>query len=232
MGLTWSPENAKPVVLDRAAGTVELSPRKSKVLICGCGLGKQHAPITDLSWEVWCINLIPAFYRGKVRADRWFDIHQRQAQTEQDLKWIAECQVPIYVPEDLVDAGPMCVRFPFERLEREFGTAYWACTFAYQIALALSEGFEEIGLYGVELAYGTRRERTVEYACVSWWLGYAAACGVKVSVPPGSRMARHPYRYGIEYKAEIDDVNALLSQLEKFDVADAQRRRERESVGG
>jgi hypothetical protein len=106
----------------------------------------------------------------------------------------------------------MAVPYPLAEMEDRFG-GYWACTFAYQIALALSEGFTTIGLYGVELAYGTPRERTVEWANVAWWAGYAEAKGVTLELPAKSRIGRHTHRYGLEYEAEKIDTEHYLSYV-------------------
>lgn len=223
-GLERSPIGSwrKTEIVDPRNGVVAVTPPGKKVLIYGAGLHHRQAPLDDESWEVWCINLIPALdSMGKLRADRWFDIHQRLAQTDDDLKWIGEvCPVPIYVPEDLLDAGPRCVRFPHERIIATFGSANFACSFAYQIALALYEGYKTIGLFGVELPYGTRRERTVEWASVAFWMGYATACGVHFVLPQGSRLAQHPFLYGIQYKEEIEDVEKYLKVLASYGTAE------------
>ena len=230
--LAWSPLNQPPAILDARDGRVAWDQSRSKVCIYGAGLGRDEAPLDDPCWTVWALNLVPPLDRqGRVRADAWWDIHQREAQTADDLRWIARCPVPIYVPADLLDASPLAVRYPIERVEAAYGS-YFVCTFAYQIALALLEGFREIGLYGVELAYGTLRERTVEFACVSWWMGYAEATGVVFHLPHGSRLGRHPFRYGLEYRDEIGDVNRYLKTLARNDAEDARARTARASVGG
>ena len=213
--LKWSSLNAKAEILSAADADVYMTPHRTKVVIYGAGLGHRRAPLEDPDWEVWCLNTIPAFLPdGSVRADRWFDIHQKVAQSKDDLRWIASCPVPIYVPRDMLGLGPTTVLFPLQQVEQRFGKSYWTCTFAYQIALAMLLGFDDIGLYGVELGYGTRRERSVEWACVSWWMGYATASGVRLHVPKESRLGQHAHRYGFEYAAEIDDVNEYLRQTE------------------
>lgn len=194
---------------------VLVGPKRTRrmVAIVGAGYGKEQAPLDDPDWDVWALNVIPPVDKHeRLRADRWFELHQRHAQSDLDMQWIAKCPVPIYVPPDLLDASPNAVRFPLERLEARFG-AYWTCTFAYQIALALDEGYAEIGLFGTELAWGTARERTVEYACVSWWMGLAQGLGVKCLVPRGSMLGRHRYRYGFEYDAEKQHVENYLGRL-------------------
>lgn len=216
--LTMSPFNCSEYTVDVAAGVVEEMPKRDGVIIFGAGHGHREAPLDDPRWSVWALNTVaPLDSLGRLRADRWFELHQRCAQTEQDMAWLAKCPVPLYVPPDLVDVNPLCVRFPLEKLEREFAP-YWSCTFAYQLALAMSEGYTHIGLYGVELAYGTPRERTVEWACVSWWLGFAAALRIKIYLPRHSRLTQHSHRYGLDYDAEknaTDDYIELTRELDR-----------------
>lgn len=223
-----SPLNATHYEIDVLAGTVVCQPEREKVVIYGAGIGANEAPLDDPTWEVWALNLVPPLdSEGRLRCDRWFDLHQREAQTADDLRWIEKCPVPIYVPPDLVGASPVAVRFPLEAIERVF-PSYWACTFAYQIALALHEGKKAIGLYGVELAYGTLRERTVEWACVSWWIGYAEGLGVEIHLPSRSLMGRHFHRYGVEYRAEKRAVEAYVEGTRRMDA----RREDEKGMGG
>lgn len=216
---------------------------RRKVCIYGAGLGKNEAPLDDPEWSVWALNLVPPIDKlGRLRCDLWFDIHQRKAQTADDLRWIAMCPVPIYVPPDLADASPRAVAYPLDEVEETLRSRYWTCTFAYQIALAMHfnatakvpaynhtrgdsalEPCDEcrthldaqrlvtdIGLYGVELAFGTERERTVEWACTAYWIGRAQQSGIRIHTPRRSLLGRHFARYGFEYTEEIDAVNALM----------------------
>lgn len=208
--LIHSPLNAPPTIEDRTNGV--LSPRvRPYIAIIGAGYGMDEAPYEDPDWEVWGLNVVaPLDRQGRLRCDRWFELHEAHAQSEDDMTWIAACPVPIYVPPSLMDASPNAVAFPLAAIERVFG-GYWACTFAYQIALALYEGVERIGIYGAELAYGDARERSVEWACVSWWLGFAEARGVTIHAPERSRLGQHPYRYGFEYDAEKRSTEKYLA---------------------
>jgi hypothetical protein len=226
-----SPANAGLSVANAEQGVVAyptgVAPRR-KVIIAGAGHGKFEAPYDDPEWECWALNVCGAWdSEGRLRADRWFELHEAKAQSPDDMEWISKCPVPIYLPrafaaEFIPQRHDSCVEilpgedrhrrmwngtipnamaFPLEMLEERFG-GYWACTFAYQMALALAEGFTDVGLYGVELAWGTPRERTVEWACVSWWAGYLEAKGVRLHLPERSSLGRHPFRYGIEYDEE------------------------------
>lgn len=222
----WSPLNRPPAVSDALAGVIAL-PSRDRVCIYGAGLGRREAPLDDPTWEVWALNtVLPMDASGRIRADLWWDIHQRVAQSEQDLAWFRALPVTLMTAEDMLDLGPHCVRYPLERVKAHVADGPFACTFALQIAYALSVGIRDIGLYGVELAYGTERERSVEWASVSWWMGFAEARGVTFHLPSLSRLGRHPNTYGLDYEQEIDEVTMYLQVMEEA-AADG-----RLSVGG
>lgn len=236
-----SPYNASGRVV---GGRVICEPRRPYVAIVGAGHGKDEAPLEDSHWEVWGLNVVPVVDRkGRFRADRWFELHEMHAQSEDDMLWITQvCPVPIYLPPQEVDCDILlpqhlspCVRdrdglgwingvetnvvpYPLEEVEALYGGGYWACTFAYQVALAMMEGFERIGIFGAELAYGTDRERTVEWANLSYWVGFAEARGIEIHLPAKSRLGRHTHRYGIEYDAEkkaTEDYLGLMEHVSK-----------------
>jgi hypothetical protein len=215
-----SPHNEWLRVVDRGIRPGD-EPRRNKVLIYGAGLYRDEAlpKLDDPTWEVWALNLIPPFdSAGRLRADVWFDLHQRKAQTADDMRWIAACPFPIYVPPDLEDASPNAVHFPLAEIETTLGSDYWACTFAYQMALVLVGPFTDIALYGVELAFGTQRERSVEWACVAYWLGRIEERGLRVHLPAHSTLGSHPARYGFEYDAEIDAVKRYVDRVGQDDT--------------
>ena len=77
------------------------------------------------------------------------------------------------------------------------GRAYLTSTAAYALALAITEGVDEIKLYGVHGA--TELEYIQQRPCIEWLLGLAQGRGIKVVVPdispilhgeryPGSRL--------------------------------------------
>lgn len=226
--LSHSDLNASPKVVDREP-VFDVATKRKKVCIYGNGLFKAEAPLGETDWEVWALNLIPPLDTfGRLRADRWFDLHQRCAQSPDDMIWIGRCPFPIYLPPDLVDASPNGLNYPLEAIEDFFSVSYFTSTFAYQVALALYEGCEHVGVYGAELAYGTQRERTVEYACLMYWIGRAVERGVVVEVPKESLLGRHPGRYGFEYRRELESIKRYTDYLDQGDEA---RRRHKDGGG-
>ena len=149
----------------------------------------------------------------RLRADRWFEIHPptEDIQDPHDMHWLRECPLPIYTTEPFPD-NPNAVVFPVDRLASAYKD-YFSCTFAYQIALAIDEGFQEIAVHGLELIYGTQREATVERACVDWWLGYAQGRGIKVTIPADDMVTKHWARYGFDYWREAKMVEEYGGSL-------------------
>lgn len=178
--------------------------RRAKVAIVGALPSKALTPWDDPDWDVWGMNLIETLdRRHRFRADAWFDMHQLSAQSESDIRWLKKCPVPLYVPDaEIAALNPLAVIFPLATIELATGRSYWACSFAYQLALAWRLGYKEVGLFGIDLSRGTLRERTVEWACTSWWAGFLEGQGVMVSVPPGVCFGLHYGRYGVEYDKE------------------------------
>lgn len=223
----WSPLNLPPALYGTVPsldgiGRRDGYPRK-KVAILGAGCARFSAPAEDATWEIWTCNcLVLADSKGRVRADRWFELHPLDVQTEKELAFMRACPVRLYTVEDYRAQGfPMSVRYPLEHvIEATGGQDYFSCTFAYQLAFAYAESFREIGLYGVCLPFGTRREQTVERACVEWWLGWLEGKGVRLHLMAEDGLALHPPnwtstaprpRYGINYWDEKQCIERLMA---------------------
>lgn len=183
-------------VVDAKLGRV-ICPHR-QVAIIGAGPGRERAPYGDPAWCTWALNEIPQ------RAwTRHFELHPMSVQSERDLDILARQDAPCYVLE--LDARVRhAVRYPLERVRAAGFRDYFTCTFAYQIALALTDGFEVIGLWGLSLSRGTGRERLVERACVEYWLGVAEGRGVRIVEDSG--LARQPYLYGYDYHEEMEEI--------------------------
>ena len=184
-------------VVGAAAGIVKCEHRKAAII--GTGPGRRSAPWGDLSWCKWAINEI-----WQPELDRHYELHPMSVQSERDLAWLAQCPTPCYVLNLAECDGKVknAVQYPIQRVLAMPGARDWfTSTFSYQVALAILDGFEEIGLWGVDLRLGSPREQTVEWAGLSWWLGYAAGRGMKVTLD-GDYTWTHPGRYGYDYHYE------------------------------
>ena len=211
--MTLSRYNANAISLN---GEVIVSPSRRKVAIIAADPSYQEAPFNDDTWEVWGCNSLWALCKdkyGNFRADRWFEMHPMSVQTKEEEAAIRYCPIPIYMVERTMPEGSNCVPYPFKAVQQAFPYRYFTCTFAYQIALALWQGFTTIGLFGVELDQGTSRERTVEKACVEFWLGVAIGMGIEVGVPESSKLMWQDRLYGYDYHAEVEEVSTIVDGI-------------------
>ena len=176
-----------------------------KVALIGSAPGWAQALELDDSWAIWCLN---EQYRLSEeltsRATRWFELHgdtplTRARRPADHWERLDALQIPVYTLYDLPRIRN-AVDFPIEEVAAI--QDYFACTFAYQIGLALLEGVKELRLYGTPLVGA--REALVERPCVEWWLGYAAGLGVQVSIHHASPygLGKQPYRYAYNDQPE------------------------------
>lgn len=212
-------------IVDREAGLVRVQPRRTKLaLVGGVTPLRVGIPWDDESWEIWGANF---FWTSMPRATRWFEIHIPSVLTAAEKRAVAASTVPVYMRRAYPWA-PLSVRFPIERvLDSDIigtnpptwlrRTEQWAnvftCTFCFQLALAITEGFDEIGLWGIDFSRGSARERTVEWRGVAYWLGVAQGLGTKVTLPKGCTLLDHGPRYGLDYWDEVFAVRQQLAEL-------------------
>ena len=162
------------------------------------------APWDDDSWEHWGHASSRAWYRREL--DRYFDLHPRACwsrggkKTSLYPKWLKRNTVPIYM-QDKFDEIPASIRYPKGRVLTEFSFAHHRHHFrnqvAWMVALALIEGVDTIGLWGIE--YGTRSEYQIQRGSCEYWLGLLDGRGVKVVLPEQCTLLNDPRRlYGYE----------------------------------
>jgi hypothetical protein len=189
-------------------------PRKKVALVGASQLDKaERPPLEDKTWDVWgCNSLWPLCMdtQGRFRADAWFEMHPLSVQTPQERLDMDDCPVPLYVLGK--ELQPHWRTYPLTSIRQQFGERdYFTCTMCYQVAVALVLGYQEIGLWGMELWQGTPRERTTELRGLEYWLGIAKGRGVTVTLPDYSCLIQHPYLYGYDYVKEADYTEAEVA---------------------
>lgn len=206
------PCSAHIQVVDPHTATVMPSDgrKRKKVCIVGYAENSRHlAFYDDPDCEIWGVNQV---YRFIPRMDRNFQIHRdwhnekKWAPGTDQTKWITESPIPTYmIAHD--PAMPNSVTYPLESVWRALdlaappddprgGRDYATSSIAFMLMLAIAEGFEEIGIYGIDLIIG--REYFFEKACVEFYLGMAHAKGIAVHLPENSALLWQSHRYGYE----------------------------------
>ena len=192
---------------------VPTQPKKSKVCIVGYAENSRHlAWYDDPDCEVWGVNQL---YRFIPRADRWFQLHQNWnnpeywAQGTDQAAWLQQAQCPIYMVE-ADPTIPMSLPYPKDWVKSELKChEYFTSTIAFMLALAIAEGFQSIGMYGIDLIIG--REYQFEKACVEFYFGIAHARVIEYHLPPNSALLWQSHTYG--YETEPDYGFYSLSKL-------------------
>lgn len=204
------PACADMTITDAQAGLVEATPKRRKVALVGFATNTIHlVPWTDPDYEVWGMN--QGHMHFKRRADRWFEMHQPEyTEDVRDPNYYAFLQslpIPVYMIDKRPDI-PNAVRFPIEAALQVAGRDYFTSTIAYMMAIAIMDGFEEIALYGINLAIGD--EYFYQKACAEWWIGLAEGKGIRVYVPRASAMLKQWNRYGYHPEASPNALTKIL----------------------
>lgn len=191
---------AEVALLDKEQAVVQVIPRRRKVAIVGFATNTLHlVPWNDPEFEIWGLN--QGYLHMHRRADRWFEMHAPEATADvrdpDYLEWLgAQRDFPIYMIQTNPEI-PNSVRFPIEQAIQYAGPSrrdYFTSSPAFMLALAGMEGFEEVHLYGINLAIGD--EYFFEKACAEYWIGLLEGRGIKVYVPTASSLLKQYRRYG------------------------------------
>jgi hypothetical protein len=191
----------------------DIPKRAPKVALVGFASSSKHlAPYTDHSWEIWGMNEL---YKQVPRWDRLFEIHtlehlrsesSREGQGEPHLTWLRKQPgpgdplfCPVYMQKHFDDI-PASVELPVAELAAmgiPGDPPYFTSTPAYMIAMAIAMGYEEIGLWGIDLLES--QEYQYQRPCAEFWCGYAIGKGIKITIASTSALCKANYLYGFTY---------------------------------
>ena len=175
---------------------------RDKVAIVGFTDHRVQALELDRSeWEIWGLNELHRYHSWEL-FDRWFEVHKREdiEQDEQHIEAMAAMGIPVYMQRHHDDI-PNSVAFPRERIMEALDSGYFTSSIAWEVAMALMMGFEEIHVYGVDMAQET--EYAEQRNCLEFWLGYARGRGCKVHVPATSDLLKSIGQYGFGVEGDL-----------------------------
>jgi len=143
-----------------------------QVSIIGKGSGWEDAPASGEIWGVTQLILrrpVSLVIDMNVYEDgRWGEVERLEAL---EVKRLCMDQ---YIPFIGLD------NYPLRQVVKHFGTDYFSNTVDYALALALFRDYDEIDLYGVNMASMT--EYASQKAGVEYWVGRAHGMNCKVTV--------------------------------------------------
>ena len=142
-----------------------------KVILIGKATGWEDAPMEG---ETWGVNDL--LLRRPVKLA--FQIHDIPTVFKRNPKEINEINrlgIPVITSMEH-ELLPNAVVFPLDKMPSK----YFNNSIAIMIAYAIYKGATEIEMYGVALL--VEREYAYQRPCVEFWIGYALAKGIKVTV--------------------------------------------------
>lgn len=179
--------------------------------------------------ETWGINAMGDVYA----CDRIFHmddvrIQEVRAAARPDsniaamLEWMRQHPGPIYTSR-LHPDYPGLVEFPLEEVINDLGYTYFNSTAAYAVAFAVAANVKKISLFGIDYTYANAHHAEKGRACLEFYLGIAAARGIKISIPRISSLmdacypaSEHTYGYDTrEVKLERQGERMKVSFLPK-----------------
>lgn len=203
-----------------------------KVAIVGCSDTKTLAPYDDKSWDIWAMN--NAFGHVK-RPAAWFEIHPikfeggqywrrklirpgvfewskefRGQEMMAYLEGIAKLDCTVYMRQHW-DIVPKSVPYPLEEITAKFGR-YFTNSVSYMIALAILQGYREIGCWGVDMATAT--EYGPQRPSCEFFLGIAAGLGIKITIPKQADLLKTKFLYGFEEREQCEWEAKMISMLD------------------
>ena len=153
------------------------------------------APYGNSNWDVWSCS--PGTYGVIPRSDRFFELHRY----EPGQPWMSPeyCEFLrnhpfVYVAEERSEL-PNGRLLPLQEMIQRFSPYFFTSTIAYMMALAIMEGYEKIGLFGIDMA--AESEYMDQRLGCQFFATLARANGIEVGVPPESDLFRPAPLYGV-----------------------------------
>lgn len=203
-----------------------VEPKPLKIAVIGTAPSSRLlAPFNDPSWTIWGCS--PGNMNTLPRFDAWFEIHgnllwpANKHYGEPYIEWLKKLSCPVYMQEDRMYGVPNAVAYPMKAMVKEFGGDFFTSSFSWMMALAISMGAKEIGLYGVDMA--SRDEYILQRPGFYFFRHMARVKGVKVTAPNESDIMQSPGLYGFsdvqpfarKLHARKEEVRGRLSQMEQ-----------------
>lgn len=190
-----------------------------KIALVGTSVtSRAKAPYEDSSWQIW--STARNYDMGK-RYDRWFELHGieylKNLRVEPEhLKFLESAGNKLILREPYPDY-PDAILYPKDEVLEYFRAAnprlgkYFTSSIAWMLGMAIMQGPEEIGIWGVDMAldeeYGHQR------CCCEALLGFAIGKGIKISLPDETPLLRSTHLYGFESPPPMAQM--LLDRVEE-----------------
>jgi len=181
-----------------------------KIAIVGLATSTHDAAPFDTDWEMWGLPWDNGYW---FRYDRLFEMHDLELLKKPESKRpkdymerLRTCHIPLYMQKENF-LNPHIKKYPLIEVIDYIGD-YFNSSIAYMIALAIYEGCDEIGIWGVDMT--DSEEYAYQRPNAEYLLGLAHGLGINLSIPEqsslltfnakgiplGAMFPHYPKRYG------------------------------------
>ncbi len=173
------------------------------------------APYNDPSWEIW--NIGANQIHGQ-RFDRWFELHTKDVLLsakawDERLPFLKEAGDKLFIGHPCVSEElPNARMYPLKDITDTFGN-YFTSTVAWMIALAIYEGVDQIGLWGVDMIGDL--EYSYQRSGCEYMLGIAKGRGIKIVLPSQCPLLRAERMYGFEFTRLGSEISQMNEELDR-----------------
>lgn len=197
---------------------------KRKVAIVGYAPSSRDlAPYNDKTFKIWGVNEL---YKIVPRVDVLFELHDRKwfrskARNPRHLEWLKTTEIPVFTLQKFNDI-PASIKYPIEDVKKFLApyNGYFTNSISYMIALAIMLQFDEIHIYGVDMA--TDEEYQFQRPSVEFYLGIAAGIYKTsgkcfVYIPPECDLLKTMFQYGYEsdnMTAAVKKIDARIKEIQ------------------
>ena len=178
------------------------------ITILGTGATLTRCPEKKIeNGEYWGCN--GTYKKVKIELDKLFimkDLYLTQYNKEKTLiKDINEKDFPVYTLGKYPEIKNN-IQYPVKEILKEFKIGYFLTNISYMLALAITKKPKCIGMFGVDMNFGTNIEyMRNEKSCIEFWLGVATGRGIEIHIPVQSTVMKrkgHGAFYGMKVKKE------------------------------
>lgn len=185
----------------------------NKVCIVGFAGSWDETPFDDETFDIWGINELYMQVRERFGKDRrfthWWEIHNPMSPSRNipsHHEFLKTWDKPLFMQKHY-DWIPQSIQIPKNDIIAffnqnfiidKFGGSFsdYSNQISVMTALAIMMGYEEIRIYGVDMAQ--QSEYAWQRASCQFFIGYAAGLGIKVFIPLTSELCKYPNFYGFE----------------------------------
>ena len=148
----------------------------------------ENRPPLLVDAETWTINyMAAAIYCDRIIHVDPIHAYEGHPVVREFLERALKHNIPFYTswPHPKY---PNHVVYPFDKVLQCLGVAYLNTSVAYAIALAMADGFNEIGLFGCDFSYPNVHVSESGRACCEFLMGIGSQRGIKFAVASSSTL--------------------------------------------